>query len=516
MQTVSAAYDPYVSPRWSAMRASFRLIDLTASADATATASDQASISQLTQTHDGIEAMTDRWATFETGGWRGDGSCAILPDDVSTIQTGWWSDISGADGSFAVAQTLTFAFTADHSSVGFTILFDDKANQYPPSMTVTAYDSSDTLIDTATITVTSVKQVVELPVENYRKVVLSFSNTQEEYQTVRISEVIFGIVQYFDSDNIKEASILYEISPTAENLPSNEFIITVDNSDHIYNIISPNSLYSYLQNGHHIDAELGVGSTKNSIEDVNMGRTYYTKVEADDDSMTAKITFNDRFYKLDNTNYNGGSVGTWTVSAAVAAVIADSGLDITTVIPADIGARIINKCIPKKTKHREAFRLIAQAGMSTCYFNRNDELEFIEVAVGASVDTLDFDNMSVVPKVSAPEESSYNAVRLTVDDEYEEFESTYTASNVADGETVNRWEVSNPLVYDGAAVAAWLLAMKQGRINYDITAERGNPARELCDTATIYDAYNVNRDAVIIRQEFAYDGTLKCDAKGWA
>ncbi len=518
MQTVSETYNAYPDARWSEFRASFRVIDLTASSDTTATASAESDISQIAQTYDGTETATAKWATFETGGWPADGSCAILPDDISTVQTGWWSDFSGADGSFATAQTLTFTFTANHSSIGFTVLFDDKTDQYPPSMTVSVYDSSDILIDTATVTVTSVKQVVELPVTNYRKVVLSFTETQEAYQTVRITEVVFGIVKYYDDDNTKEVNIIYEISPAAENLPSNELTLTVDNSDHVYNIISPNSLYKYLQNGHHIDAELGIGSTKNSIEDVNMGRVYYTKVEAEDDSMTAKITFNDRFYRLDNTVYNGGSVGTWTVAAAVAAVIADSGLSITTVIPAAIGARIINKGISKKTKHREALRLIAQAGMSTCFFNRNGELEFIEFAVGTPVDTLDFDNMSSVPKVSAPEESSCNTVLLTVDNDFEEFESTYTASNVASGEAVNRWEVENPLVYadNGAAVAAWLLAMKQGRVNYDITAERGNPARELCDIATIYDAYNVNRDAVIIRQEFAYDGTLKCDARGWA
>lgn len=514
MQTVSAAYAPYPDKRWSDLRVSFRLVDVDAAADATATASEADGISQLTQTHDGIEGMSAKWATLETDGWPLDGTCKILPDDVTGYQTGWWSNLSGADGSFATPPTLTFDFTADQSSIGFTVIFDDKANWYPKEVTVNVYNASSVLLGTKTVQCTSAKQIIDLPIENYRQVVLSFGDTQKPYQRVRVSEVIFGIVQYFDKANIPGGSLLYEISPTAENLPSNELIITIDNTDRKYNMINPGGLYAYLQQGQPLDAEIGVGENRNSLEYVSMGRFYYAQAQAKDSAMTAEIIAYDRFYQLDKSIYRAGVTGTWTVAEAVGAVIADSGISITTVIPSAIGAISVNKCIPQNTTHREALRLIAQAAMCTCYFNRDDELVFAEIAERTPVDTLDGDNLYDVAEISVAER--VNTVELTVMDEYAETETVYTASDLASGETAQVWAVDNSLVAaaNGAAVAAWLLAMKQKRLTYELQ-ERGNPAREIADTVTVYDAYGENRNAVITKKQFDYDGTLSADTRGW-
>ena len=98
---------------------------------------------------------------------------------------------------------------------------------------------------------------------------------------------------------------------------------------------------------------------------------------------------------------------------------------------------------------------------------------------------------------------------MTVKDEYAETENVYTSSDVGSGETAQVWSVSNPLAYEGDTVAAWLLDMAQLRTKYKIT-ERGNPARELMDTATIYDAYAGHADAVIIKEGYVFDGGLSC------
>ena len=127
MQSTSAAFAPYADARKCDIRVSFRLIDNDAYSDATATAAQyNTDISQLSQTHDLTEGMSAKYATLETYGWPLDGSCAIMPDSVSGIQTGLWSVASGADGTFTTNPSLTFSFTEDHSSVGFTVIFDDK------------------------------------------------------------------------------------------------------------------------------------------------------------------------------------------------------------------------------------------------------------------------------------------------------------------------------------------------------------------------------------------------------
>lgn len=508
MQTTSAAYAPYPDARFCDMKIFFRLVDTDAAGDATASATAyNTSLSQLAQTHDGTEGTSAKWAAFELGGWPLNESCAIMPDSVSGLSTGLRSVLSGVDGKFSVNPSLTFQFTTDHSSIGFTVMFDDKANLYPKQMIVSAYDSSDVEIGSATVTVTGVTQIVNFQVENYRKIIITFTETRLPYQSVRVSEVTFGIVQSFGTENMTKGTVLYELSPKAESLPSNELTITFDNTDTKYNMTSPDSIFAYLQQGQPLDALLGVGTSRPGIEYVNMGRFYFANAKAQDGSMTAQITAYDRFYQLGKSTCRLGVTGTWTVADAVAAVIADSGLSITTSIPSAIGSLIINKCIPQKATHREALRLIAQAARCTCYFDRSDTLVFAAIAVGTSVDTLDDDNMAA--NASAEVSGRVNTVELTVSDEYAGTETVYTASDIAAGETAQTLSVDNPLAYDGNSVAAWLLSMAQMRLKFSIS-EQGNPAREIADTATIKDAYGGNADAVITKEDYTFDGGLSC------
>lgn len=505
MQPTSAIYDPYSPTRRSDMRVSFRLIDTTAAGDATPSGTGtNTDISQIAQTHDGVEKLSAKWATLETNGWPLDGSCEIMPDDISEIQTGWWCEVSDENGEFATDPKLTFSFSEGHSSIGFTVFFDD---HYPREMTVTAYDALDSVVATETVTVTGLIQVVEMPVENYRKLVISFSGTQKPYQSVRVVEVAFGIVQIYDKANSTGGTILYEVSPRSETQPTGELTITIDNTDRKYNMRSPSSLYAYLQQGQPLDAEIGIGG-----EYIPMGRFYFARSEARDRSMSATITAYDRFYQLDKSICRIGTTGTWTVAQAVAAVIADSGLAIPTSIPSAIGARTINKCIPSNASHREALRLIAQAGMSTCYFDRAGVLTFIALAAGTSVDTLTLDDMSEVPEPLVSDR--INAVEIIAPNEYSGLESIYSASDIETGETVQKWTVYNALA-TGNDVAAWLLAVAQHRLTYDIQ-ERGNPARELADTITIKDVDGNDHDVAVIKEEYAFDGALSARSRGWA
>jgi len=508
MQSVSSAYNAYPDARKNEVKATFRFVDTSAADDATASATEYDSASQLAQTHDGIETMT-KYATLETNGWPLDGTAAILPDNVTGIETGFWSNISGAGRTFGTAPTLIFEFSANHSSVGFTAVFD--SGTHPTRFTIAAYDSVGALISTADVVCTSDSEPVSIPTTNYRKIVLAFTETQQPYQRIRLTEVVFGLVKNYDKHNSKEASVLYEISPIAENLPSNELVIVVDNSDRSYNMVNPSGLYSYLQQSQPIDVTLGVGFP--TPEHVNMGRFYYTKSVSKDSSLTAQITANDRFYALGKSTCRIGTTGTWTVSEAVAAIIADSGMSITVSIPANVASRTVNKCIPATATHREALRLVAQAGRSTCYFDRDDVLAFVEMATGTPTDTLDNDNMSEVAELTVLDRINY--VEITATDEYTDIKNIYTADGIVAGETAQTLSITNPLVYDGASVAAWLLSMSQHRLRYTVY-ERGNPAREITDTATVYDAYGENADAVIIKEEYKYDGSLSAVSKGWS
>lgn len=87
-------------------------------------------------------------------------------------------------------------------------------------------------------------------------------------------------------------------------------------------------------------------------------------------------------------------------------------------------------------------------------------------------------------------------------------EATYTS-----GSGKNVKTVSNPCAYNGQTVADWLLACYNRRVNYK-TPNRGNPAVEIGDTITIYDAYGANGNAAVTNIDLNYNGGLAATTQG--
>lgn len=243
-----------------------------------------------------------------------------------------------------------------------------------------------------------------------------------------------------------------------------------------------------------------------------MGRQYFTSAESEDGGLTAKITFNDRLLVMDDMPYNGGADGIWTLSAAVTALLTVSGTGIEAVFDGALGQTVIRKCIPEKTSIRDALRMSAQAAMCTCYMDRENRLHFFVPAVNAAADewTRDVQHEDAQVKVG----QLYNVVQLTRRNDYVENaeDEVFTAKNVAADDFERIYEVTNPLVQDGAEVAAWLLGWVQRRVSYDVTV-RGNPALELLDTVQIDDIYGVNGKALLTQLNYDYNGGIKCNAE---
>ena len=165
--------------------------------------------------------------------------------------------------------------------------------------------------------------------------------------------------------------------------------------------------------------------------------------------------------------------------------------------------------------NREALRLALQAACCTAYFDRNGTLVVLDLAESEPVDTLTSDNMAAPPAVKI--EEAVNTVRLTTKDPDTDEEVVYTASNITLHEMVQVKAVTNTMVHSsmGQAVAEWLLRLSQGRLTYAMS-ERGNPETKLTDTVTIYDYFGVNRNAVITKQRFQYDGGLAVESEAIA
>ena len=117
----------------------------------------------------------------------------------------------------------------------------------------------------------------------------------------------------------------------------------------------------------------------------------------------------------------------------------------------------------------------------------------------------------------------YNMVNITANGTVD---ITVFGNGMAGTETIfraenrNGWEpeqavyMDNPLVTNttAQAVAAWLLETAQLQYGYALE-EQGNPFKDVADRETIYDAYQENREAIITKLEYQFDGGLSCSSQ---
>lgn len=506
MVSTSAAYAPYADARRVNLSISFGVVAPEAAALAVVSASDQSEVSRESEVLDDVEAMGGKYTSLEHNMWVLDGSYTTYSD---TGEHGMQLDeISGDDKTLA-GSWIEFVFSEPQTSYGFTLIFDDKvSDDYPTEVITTTYDSGGDEIESLTTYPDGWRHVFSMPSDNYSAVRFEFVKTNVPHRRVRLCEVKFGTSYYYDAASITKCTVKQSASPWCESLASAEVEATVDNSDHLYNMINPAGLYNYLQDGQYMRWAIEIGG-----ETIDMGRAYFTEADSDDGGLTATITFNDRLYVLDDIEYNRGRSGTWTLKEAVNTLLEASGTGITATFN-NHAAIPIRMCIPTGTSIREALRLCAQAAMCTCYMGRDNTLHFYSPVIGdAAQDALTRDTQHEDAQITVGKQ--YNIVELTAEDAFAEDdakESVYTAGTVESGDFERVYSVSNPLVAEsmGAMVAQWLLYWIQRRVSYEVTT-RGNPALELLDTVQIEDVYGVDGNAVLTELNYEYDGGLECD-----
>ena len=508
-----SGYEPYAEIRKVGARIAFDLVDVNGTpAHLTVNSSTGLFFSQKNQVVDQITDMSAKWASIETNGWMLDGTYRFISRYENNGEVGWWSYYrSGSTKALANSTWLEVQSDVNLSTNAVTVIFDELCNQYCTDFDVTFYrhdEDSGTYSEITTVNVTgnvSAIAIVSAQVENYRRVRVTFKKTNNANKYVRVCEIVLGELKIFDNDEIKEIRLRYETSLFSDALPSNEVEVTLNNVDKRYNLMNPTGIYRFLQQGQGINVSLYINGSQ-----VNMGRFYFSSAKSADNSLTAEITGYDRNFLLDTVLYNKGRVGQWTLAEAVADIISASGLQIETNIPADISSRTVRRDVPAQTTCREALRMVAQAAMSVCYFNRLDVLTFVSPEIGTVKDELNFDRMSAYPE--AEDTGLINYVELTVRSDFRNDETVYTASKVFGDEAQQTISVNNPCVANGQAVADWILQMCGYRVSYT-TNDRGNPQRELLDTIRIFDAYGNTPRAITVAEEYELSEGLSGQTK---
>lgn len=358
-------------------------------------ASEQGNVSYPGQTADAVEQVLYKWASLD-GSVVLDGSFCLAPtsDKLAQLQMGWWgSQLAGADGAFAApypALTVTHLPRPVHTlkAVG-----DSARGEHPVDFTIELYAADGTLLYTETVTGNTQvtwRKALATSVLDVAKQVLTITRWSHPGRQVKIVEFFTSIRETYLSGDLVSIRLLEEREATQGSLPvgnisANEIRITLANEGRKFdpdNTQSP--LYRLLKPNRRIRAWLGV-EINGVPEWVPLGTFWSLDWESDNSTLEATVTARDRLELLRKSTYQG-SVVLENVSLYTLArwVLEDAGLKSDEYyIDPDLQNVIVPYGWIDPTTHREALRLIAEAGLAVVYCDRDGKVRITTKPVSA-------------------------------------------------------------------------------------------------------------------------------------
>lgn len=498
MIPTSDSYNPFPAFRRVGVALKFSVIDVDAKNTIIEKSAEKTTLGSVGATVDGNYSVPAKYATLERDFWALDGTFSIVPDDPGDT-LGWWSDLLYTYAGRNSA-TLSFEFSKPVSSTGWSLYFDDRVNEYPHAVNITCYGADGEQSFLSSYSIESATEYIEQPVENYTKISFEFKKTRGNARRIRLLEVDFGLTEVWSADKIGSVTMVAGCDPAARAFPARECTFTFDNSKKVFDLLDPQGIYTYLQDGQTIDARLIIGG-----ESVFMGDFWFEDVSVSSASvLTPTITSYDIVMRLEKQICATGDDSLVPLSTAVTWAL--GGTAATVAYGDGVAARTVRKSIPEKTTKREALRLFAQAARCTIYTDRYGVIQIREPVIGDVVGELTADELyswagvSVEAKVDRVE---LNAMPINA-------ASTGAADyqySAGAGDKVESFSNSCVAPSSGQAVADWLLAMCNWRKKFAVQ-NRCDPAVDILDTIRIHDIYGHTGASMVTAYNIEYSGGL--------
>lgn len=308
----------------------------------------------------------------------------VFAEDEKKYNVGWESlNFSNENGT--IDEYIQFNFAQLHSSFGIVIYFAD--NSLVEDFTVTYYND-DTIIRTHDITGNNAIKVTVLNiVEEWNKVRITVKKTRVQ-QRARIMSISFGIGSDIDKNSIINVSASTVTDISSDTFTCGEFSFQFYNAGDVFYIKDIRDMPLALQES--IMATIFV-KFNNSGQFVTFGKYNSTDIKVEEKGKIVTISGYDELYNLNNTVYkrgkiypNGRSLKDWALEIAE-----DAGVD---VIIDDDFANIISTGYITEVPHREAFRLIAEAGNGYLWID-SDSVIHIDKYLASEAKTVSTDEI---------------------------------------------------------------------------------------------------------------------------
>lgn len=330
---------------------SFGLMDITAKPDVTAACDDKQDFIHLDDFK--LEGVTPpQSATTEKNYWRLDGTFETFPDNPQNISWGLWSkQMANESGVFETPIVLNLNFSGLHSTVGVSFEFNPYGEDWCNDLNIKWYRDSALLYDIDFFPDRWNFSAFQ-NVENFNKIVITFNSMTKPYRFLKLQNVIYGILKYFESGEIVSGKISEVADITGASLPYNKLNFTVWSSTDEFNIYNPQGVYTLLQRKQLLQVTSKIDGFR-----VFWGNYYVDELEMNFDQ-TIEITGTDAIGIMDKTYFEGDLYTNKNAGDLVAEIMNDAGFAYS--IDSELSNKTVNGFIPYST-HRDAIQMVAFA-----------------------------------------------------------------------------------------------------------------------------------------------------------
>lgn len=192
-------------------------------------------------------ANTKPCATYEQNYWLLDGNFAV------GARTGYISQSqTGSSGTGSTAN-LTIEFNSTHTLNVINLYFQEWTSDYCSSFSITYYDNLGGLVRTDTYTPTSYNFTITHLINNIKKIVFQFTNTNNAYRFVRLLALDFDDSIVFSGSEIRNAKLTEQLDPLSLELPINTLDLELYSATGDFSIVAPAGFYASLQDNQPLD-----------------------------------------------------------------------------------------------------------------------------------------------------------------------------------------------------------------------------------------------------------------------
>lgn len=484
----------------------FDFIDTTAKEETVPNLPTQAVFSKGNQILNDNIKKSIKIATLEKGFWKLDGTYMNLGyKDISNEEIGFVSDVISNDaGVFEIPPIIIFNFSTTHSSIGLTLFFDDLTNNYAKKIKIKFYNNN-TLLSEEIIQNNKVRCIYSKRIENYNKIEIEFLESSLPHRRIRFLDIIFGIIQIYEDEQIVNCNLTREFNPFSDNIPSHELSVEIDNLSKEFNLINPSGVYAYLQKRQLVTVRMGVVLENKTTEFVEMGKYYLNEWETK--NLTVTLKAKDSLSFLEEVIYRNSTIQSKSLK--------DFAIEILT--SANINEYVLDNSLSNITANtsiaeasvKDLLKEIAIAGNCVIFVDKFNRINITKLKNVVS-NNITLANMYNVPNIVLDE--LINRVKVS-------YFANGTSMNlvVSSGELEGKEKTVSSIfistVEQAQNVGKYLLSLYQSRRKYKIDW-RQNLEIDVNEKINIEDDFNENNNVTIIKQDFKYAGYLSGSTEG--